>query len=120
MKRPNGNELDRAVCEHIKALTEDKSLFLKELDKAKKSIMNQQDDFDQKLYNLKKSEKENEKKIQSLVEALSSGGETAASGYITTQINEIHKQNEAIKKQISDMENLTMGQTLTGVEFDIL
>lgn len=120
MKRPNGNELDRAVCEHIKALTEDKSHFLKELDKAKKSIMNQQDDFDQKLYNLKKSEKENEKKIQSLVEALSSGGETAASGYITTQINEIHKQNEAIKKQISDMENLTMGQTLTDVEFDIL
>lgn len=120
MKRPNGNELDRAVCEHIKALTEDKSHFLKELDKAKKSIMNQQDDFDQKLYNLKKSEKENEKKIQSLVEALSSGGESAASGYITTQINEIHKQNEAIKKQISDMENLTMGQTLTGVEFDIL
>ena len=57
MKRPNGNELDRLVCEQIKALSEDHSAFLKELEQARKSLEEHQGDFDQRLDELKKRRK---------------------------------------------------------------
>ena len=119
MKRPNGNELDRLVCEHIKALSEDHSKFLKELEQARKSLEEHQGDFDQRLDELKRTQKETERKIQSLVETLADTAGSAAK-YITEQINELDKENESLKEQIENMENLTMGQSLTDLEFDIL
>ena len=119
MKRPNGNELDRLVCEHIKALSEDHSKFLKELEQARKSLEEHQGDFDQRLDELKRTQKETERKIKSLVEALADT-EGSAAKYITEQINELDKENESLKEQIESMENLTMGQSLTSLEFDIL
>lgn len=119
MKRPNGNELDRLVCEQIKALSEDHSKFLKELEQARKSLEEHQGDFDQRLDELKRTQKETERKIQSLVETLADTAGSAAK-YITEQINELDKENESLKEQIENMENLTMGQSLTDLEFDIL
>lgn len=119
MKRPNGNELDRLVCEHIKALSEDHSKFLKELEQARKSLEEHQGDFDQRMDELKRTQKETERKIKSLVEALADT-EGSAAKYITEQINELDKENESLKEQIESMENLTMGQSLTSLEFDIL
>ena len=119
MKRPNGNELDWLVCEHIKALSEDHSKFLKELEQARKSLEEHQGDFDQRLDELKRTQKETERKIKSLVEALADT-EGSAAKYITEQINELDKENESLKEQIESMENLTMGQSLTSLEFDIL
>lgn len=120
MKRPNGNDLDREVCKYIKELAEDKFYFLQELDKVKKSLENYQDDFEQKIYNLKREEKENEKKIKVLVDALSNADESAASVYITSQINELHKVNESIRRQITDLKSLMKGQGVTDAEFNIL
>ncbi len=119
MKRPNGNELDRLVCEHIKTLSEDHSKFLKELEQARKSLEEHQGDFDQRLDELKKAQKKTERKIQSLVEALTDT-EGSAAKYITDQINGLDQENESLKEQIENMENLTMGQSLTDLEFDIL
>ena len=119
MKRPNGNELDRLVCEHIKALSEDHSQFLKELEQARKSLEEHQGDFDQRLDELKKAQKETERKIQSFVKMLADT-EGSAAKYITDQINGLDKENESLKQQMENMENLTMGQSLTDLEFDIL
>ena len=44
----------------------------------------------------------------------------SAAKYITEQINELDKENESLKEQIENMENLTMGQSLTDLGFDIL
>lgn len=120
MKRYNGNDLDRLVCENIKQLTEDKSHFFRELNKVNKTIAGQQDDFEKKMCTLKNSRKDNEKKIKTLVEALSRAKETAVSDYITAKINDLDRETKAISKQIEDMENLTMRQSITDFEFDIL
>ena len=120
MKRTKGNEIDRLVCENIKQLAEDKSHFLRELDKVKKTMESQQDDCEKKICTLKNSQKENERKIKTLVKALSSTKETAASDYITAQINDLDMENKAASKKIEDMEKLMKGRPLTDSEFDIL
>ena len=38
MKNPNGNILDKAVCEEIKKLAMDNSEFLRDINKAKKNL----------------------------------------------------------------------------------
>lgn len=119
IKRPNGNELDRLVCEQIKALSEDHDTFFKELEQAKKSLEEREGDFDQRLNELKKTQKETERKMKALVEALADT-EGSAAKYITDQINRLDKENESLHEQIQNMEALTMGQSLTDLEFDIL
>ena len=120
MKNPNGNVLDRAICEEAKKLSENSSEFVKQLEESKKAIKANTGEYDKRMEHFKNSLSDNENEIKALVSKLAETEGTAANGYITDQINELHEKNESIKKSIEELESLTKENVLSHEEFDFL
>ena len=118
-KNPNGNELDKLVCEEIKKLSEDDSEFIKGIEKAKKDLRENNGHCDDKLNNLKSEFSENRNKIDSLVMAIANKDGSMAFDYITDSINKLDEKNKAITKQIEEIEN-TNKSAYTYDDFDVL
>lgn len=119
-KNPNGNELDRMVCEQIKLLSENHSAFIKGLSTVKREFEASREDFNERLLHLQKEQQDNEKQINALVTSLAKSDGTAAFDYITNQINELHRKNDGIKKQIADIESVSNQYSYSDSEFEIL
>ena len=119
-KNPNGNELDKMVCEQIKLLSENHSAFIKGLSTVKREFEASREDFNERLLHLQKEQHDNEKQISALVTALAKSDGTAAFDYITNQINELHRKNDAIQKQIADIESMSTQYSYSDSEFEIL
>lgn len=119
-KNPNGNELDKVVCQQIKLLSEDSSEFFKELEGTKRVLEGSPEEYDQSLSSFKKKLQENEEQIKTLVSAMGKTDGTAAFDYITEQINELHEKSEQLKQRIKEIENLTKNNQYSSADFDIL
>ncbi len=120
MKNPNGNILDKAICEEIKKLSENNSAFLKQLREAQKSIQGNTSDCVQRLERFKKELAQNEKKIENLLSSLAATENTSVQKRITEQINALDKENEEIKRQIKELEIISQNQLISDIEFDLL
>lgn len=118
INNPNGNELDKMICEQIKRLSENDSEFMKNLEKVKRELGSNSEDFDQQLSVLKKKLQESEQQIANLVEILTKTPNTPALDYITEQINSIHANKEKIKTRIGELESLTQNHLYSNEEFD--
>lgn len=117
-KNPNGNELDRMVCEQIKLISEDNSDLMKNLDAVQRKLEGNREEYDQQLSALKKELQDNEQQIANLVKTLAKTPDTPAFDYITEQINAFHEKNEKIKNRIGELESLTKNHMYSGEEFD--
>ena len=118
MKNPNGNILDKMVCEEIKKLTANNSQFLKELSKAKKEILMQSENYEEEIANIEKSLSDIEKEISALVQALSSAQNTPAQKYITEKINSLDSEKNRLLQKKEELEDLLKNQDLSQIEFD--
>ena len=119
-KNPNGNELDKAICEQIKLLSENSSACVKGLETARQEIEANREDFEEKFARLKKEQQESEKQITALVSALAKSDGTAAFDYITGQINELHTKVESVKKRMADISNMTNQNKYSDSDFEML
>ena len=117
-KNPNGNELDRMICEQIKLISEDSSDFIKNLESVQRKLEGNREEYDQQLNALKKELQENEQQIVNLVDTLAKTPNTPAFDYITEQINALHEKNEKIKNRINELESLTKNHLYSSEEFD--
>lgn len=117
-KNPNGNELDKMVCEQVKLISEDSSYFMTNLAKVQKKLEGNREEYNQQLDVLKKELQENEQQIANLVDTLAKTPNTPAFDYITEQINTLHEKNEKIKNRISELESLTKNHLYSSEEFD--
>ncbi len=117
-KNPNGNELDKMICEQIKLISEDSSNFIKNLESVQRKLEGNREEYDQQLSTLKKDLQESEHQIANLVETLAKTPNTPAFDYITQQINILHEKNEKIKNSISELESLTKNHVYSSEEFD--
>lgn len=117
-KNPNGNELDRMICEQIKLISEDSSDLMKNLDAVQRKLEGNREEYDQQLSTLKKELQDNEQQIANLVKTLAKTPDTPAFDYITEQINIFHEKNEKIKNRIGELESLTKNHMYSGKEFD--
>ena len=99
-KNPNGNELDKMICEQIKLISEDSSYFMTNLVNVQKKLEGNREEYNQQLDVLKKELQENEQQIANLVDTLAKTPNTPAFDYITEQINTLHEKNEKIKNRI--------------------
>lgn len=120
MKNPSGNELDLAVCNEIKKLSENKSEFFKHIEEAKKSIKSFDNGNGSELQILKDKIKENEKKIGALVNSLAKAGNTPSYDYIIKEINELDSQNKKLQNTITDLNYQIQQNNLSENEFDVL
>ena len=117
-KNPNGNELDKMICEQIKLISEDGSDFIKNLESVQRKLEGNREEYDQQLNVLKKELQENEQQIVNLVETLAKTQNTPAFDYITEQINTLHEKNEKIKNRTHELESLTKNHLYSSEEFD--
>lgn len=120
MKRPNGNELDKLVCEEIKKLSEDKSVFMSMLKKEQRNLNINDTSYQENLKSLRKSKSDNESKIKKLVQSLAKSEGTSAHDYILAEINEIDEKVNTIQKQIQEYEDLTKTNIMSDTKFETI
>ena len=120
MKRLNGNELDKLVCEEIKKLSENKSAFMTMLKTEQRSLNINDASYQEKLKSLRKSKADNEAKIKSLVLSLTQSENTPAHDYILQEINELDEKTKALQAQINEYEDFAKTETMSDTEFESL
>jgi len=118
IKNPNGNMLDRAICEEIKKLPENSSEFVKQLEDAKSKIKSSSEETDMQIESLESSIADKKKQIDNLITSIAKG--EAANGYINRRIEELDKEIKASKQRLADLRNLTEENVLSDNEFDVL
>lgn len=119
-RNANGNLLDAAIIEQIKALTEHDSSFLTQLDKSRQFYIGNREQYETQLANLRTELSENEKKVAGLVDALSGMGESVARVHVTKRIEELSEINRDIENWIHELEGLTSANSLSDMEFGLL
>lgn len=120
IKNPQGNELDKMICDEIKRLSENSSEFVQKLRKAEKIVKGDTKEYDRQIEQLKISLRQTEKEIQALVDSLSKAGQTAAYGYITDKINVLDEKKQGLETQIQQLKQLMDSDFLSQAQFDIL
>lgn len=117
IKNPNGNLLDKCVCEQIKRLPVDTYVFTRELESAKTLISGGRQRWDEELERLRKTCDGYGKQIEALVASLSTTAGTAASVYITDKINELHQKRQEIKNILKELETPSKKYALTDTQY---
>ncbi len=120
IKNPNGNELDRAVCEEIKKLSEDGSEFIAQLESAKKKIKSGSDEFDLRAENLKNEIADTKQQINNLITSLSMQVSETGAEYISRRIEELDGKLKQSEQSLSELSKITTGNALSESEFDVL
>lgn len=119
-KNPNGNMLDKLVCEEIKKMSFDESLFLKQLEAAKKMITDSNEEYDRQIDSLEKEISEIDEQIKTLVLTLSKAEGTAAYDYVSAEIDGLHKKKLSAADRIEEIKSLTKQTVLSDTEFDVM
>lgn len=119
INNPNGNILDKLVCNEIKNLSANPSAFLKELEECQIKLNQDTSSDDIELIRLEKLYSETNNEITTLVKILSKGG-TTPEQYIFKQIEKLDERCENLNRNITQLKLVTQRQSLTNLEFDIL
>lgn len=120
IKRPNGNELDKLVCLEVKRLAEESSDFMKNLRKGLRSFDYNDESYQEKLKELRKSKAKYDTQIKKLMQSLLETDGTAAHDYIINQINETDSRIQSIDKQIQEYVELANSHSSSDKNFEIL
>ena len=119
-RNANGNTLDLAVIEKIKQLADEKSDFVKQLEKSKIFYTGNREQYEQKLSTMKKEKADLEKKVSSLIDTLAELDDNSAKKSIVSRINEMNTQIDKISQGIDEMISLTAEHAFSDIEFDVL
>lgn len=120
IKNMNGNELDALICEEIKKLSQDDSVFIKQLKKAKTLIQAGGSDYEVQIKGLEDKIAENEKMIQDSIPALIRAKGGASYDYINLEIERLHQENASYQERIEEIKCLVSDYDLPDSQFDIL
>ena len=116
----NGNVLDIAIIEQIKALTEHDSSFLNQLEKSRQFYTGSRQQYETQLAELRAEYGENEKTIHGLIDSLAMVGDSIAKPRVLKRIEELTETNREIENRIHELEGLTSANALSDGEFDLL
>lgn len=120
MKNPNGNTLDKLVCEEIKKLSSDPSTFLQELEKAREGFKSKKNSESDELQNLEQNLKETEGNLNALLSTLGKVAGTASEEYLLKEIQILADTCEEIKSRIKTVSQIQEKNALSDLEFDLL
>lgn len=120
MKRPNGNEIDRLVCEEVKKVAADTSEFTKNLKRGLRNMDYNNESYQETLKELRKSKSKYENQINNLLQSLKQSEDTAANNYILNEINNLDTKINSIEKQIQEYRDIANSNTTSEEEFEIL
>lgn len=116
----NGNVLDAAIVEQIKALTEHDSSFIAQLEKSRQFYTGNRAQYESQLAGLRAEYVEHEKTINGLIDSLGMLGDSIAKPRVLKRIEELTQTNRDIENRIHELEGLTEANALSDMEFDLL
>lgn len=120
IKNPNGNILDRAICEEIKKLSENSSEFIKQLEKTKRKIKSNSEEFDMQIESLQKGITDKKQQINNLITTIAKATGEHTTDYINQRIEELDKEIQEDEQRLENLQKLTKENELSDSEFDIL
>lgn len=118
IKNPSGNLVDALVVDEFKKLAEDKNELIRQLERNRKLLQGNMEDYDEEMIRLKVLAAENEATIKSLVNTLTKAAGTAAEAHIIAQIGQLHGQGEKLNQRLQELEALTKQHALADEEFE--
>ena len=120
IRNVSGVLLDDAVVGEIKRLSEDKTLFAKQMERSRKTFLDHQDDFGDKLRELRASTAESEKAINGLLDSLASAETAAVRSRLMQKIQELSDEIDQKNEKIKELESIMSQPALSQEQFDIL
>ena len=120
VKNANGNTLDTKVIESTKGFAKPSAALAQQIRQIKKHLCDNREGYAAECEKLNLQIEENEKNIKSLVISLSKTEGTNVEEYIIQQIDELHRNGEALQKRLSEVKKIIQENTLTDIEFNIL
>ena len=119
-RNANGNILDAAIIEQLKALTEQNSSFVEQLEKGRRRFAESGEQHEVQLNDLRRELSENEKTINGLIDALGLATDSAVKPRLLSRIEQLSDVNADIKNRISELEQVGNANSLSTAEFDAL
>lgn len=119
-KNPKGNELDKMVCDEIKKLSRNDSTFHKQLSLLKKQLLSAEESSNSEIALLHSTLAKKQTQISNYMKAISETNQSAATEIIINEINKLHAEIEALKKQIAESTEIANNQGALLPTLDIL
>ena len=120
IRNVSGNLLDDAVIGEIKRLSEDKARFARQMERNKKVFLDHQDDFGDKVKEMRFSAAEAEKMMNSLLDSLAGAKSASVRKRLMQKIHELDGEIQGKKEKLRELEGIVTRQELSREEFDIL
>lgn len=119
-KNPKGNNLDKMVCQEMKKLSAEPSMFLAELKGVRREIKSDSESVASGLDRLKKLKSERQKDIEKLTVTFANAIGTAAEQHILKKLNDDSDELKNIERSIAELESIATKNAMTDGEFDLL
>lgn len=119
-RNANGNNLDRAILEQLKIITEDNSRFITLLEKYRKEYIGNQDRFSGRIEKLRSEYAKNEKVVEGMMDTLALMAQSKAKLQFLERMEKLVEENREIELQIGELEGLASANALSAAEFDTL
>lgn len=120
IRNANGNTLDAATIDQIKMLEDDKSFFIKQLEKNRRFYTGNRAQHEGNLSALKQERTEKEKKMNALVDSLAELGDSRAKEHVIRRMEQLHQECEGLDARIQQLIELSSQHALSNMEFDVL
>ena len=119
-RNANGNVLDAAILEQIKALTENEGSFVAQMEKSRQFYTGNREQYETQQAVLRTEYAEHEKTIEGLIDSLAMMGDSVARPRVLKRIEELTQINQEIGKRIQELEGTLLANALSDIEFDLL
>ena len=117
---PNGNILDEAIVARLKEMGEDKSEYIRQLEKCRKMFVESNIGYTKSLNDLKKRVADNEKKMRGLVDSLADADSRVTRRRVLERMEELEQVIDDDKRSIVELEGFSDKNALSDIEFDYL
>jgi site-specific DNA recombinase len=119
-KNANGNLLDAAIIDQIKALDDNKGSFMEQLEKSRRFYTGNRESYEESLSALRQDKITVEKKMEGLIDSLAELGDSAARSAVAKRIEQLSMEILDIDQRLRELEGLTSQHALSDIEFDVM
>lgn len=119
-RNANGNTLDTAIIEQLKMLADEKSDFVRQLEKSKMFYTGNREQYEQRLASMRKEKADREKDITSLVDKLARVEDSETEKAIIARIGEIKVEVRNLSQGIDELVSIAAEHAFSDIEFDVL
>ncbi len=120
MKNPNGNNLDKLVCDEIKKLSTEPSMFLAELERVRSEIKTDSESVSARLERLQKLKNDKQNDIEKLTATVTNIIGTPAEVHLLKKLNDDGLELKKIEQSIEELKSIITQNAMTDSEFDLL